>query len=201
MRQNNETMSVRHTPHSTHCLKRLNSLNCLIKSVKTLQTVIKLTIVFLLCGHKLFNFVFLDLSLTLNITIIYGSFIVRRWYFSLCSLAVNICSSYLFTSLKFTGYPAVPNSVKTAQETHVHFVILGSEASWVSVIRPRGGPSSPNCILCVCLLVHMGRACMATVLKIGSSPPLSNQRHFKNPYFNFRLVAFGPLMHTHIYTN
>lgn len=36
MRQNNETMLARHTPHSTHSLKRLNSPNCLIKSVKTL---------------------------------------------------------------------------------------------------------------------------------------------------------------------
>lgn len=36
MRQNNETMLARHTPHSSHGLKRLNSPNCLIKSVKTL---------------------------------------------------------------------------------------------------------------------------------------------------------------------
>lgn len=36
MRQNNETMLARHTPHSTPGLKRLNSPNCLIKSVKTL---------------------------------------------------------------------------------------------------------------------------------------------------------------------
>jgi len=36
MRQNNETMSARHAPHSTHCLKRLDSPNCLIKCVKTL---------------------------------------------------------------------------------------------------------------------------------------------------------------------
>lgn len=36
IRQNNETMLARHTPHSTHCLQRLNSPNCLIKSVKTL---------------------------------------------------------------------------------------------------------------------------------------------------------------------
>lgn len=96
MRQNNETMLARHTPHSTHCLKRLNSLNCLIKSVKTLQTVIKLTIVFLLCSHKLSSLVCLNLSLTLNIAIIYCSFTVRWWYFSWCSLAVNIHSSYLF---------------------------------------------------------------------------------------------------------
>lgn len=36
IRQNNETMFARHAPHSTRRLKRLNSPDCLIKSVKTL---------------------------------------------------------------------------------------------------------------------------------------------------------------------
>lgn len=78
MRQNNETMLARHPPHSCLRLKRLNSLNCLIKSVKTLQTAIKLTIVFLLCCHKLSNLVCLDLSLTPNIIISNCSFTARR---------------------------------------------------------------------------------------------------------------------------
>lgn len=128
MRQNNETMLARHTPHSTHCLKRLNSLNCLIKSVKTLQTVIKLTIVFLLCSHKLFNLVCLDLSLTLNIAIIYCSFTVRRRYFESCSLAVNIHSSYLFTSLKFTGCPASHKLRVDGTRSTLHFTVPVSKS-------------------------------------------------------------------------
>lgn len=74
MRPNNETMLAEHAPHSTHCLKWPNSLNCLIKCVKTLQTANKRTIVFLLGSHKSSNLVCRDLSLTLNIIIIYNSF-------------------------------------------------------------------------------------------------------------------------------
>lgn len=152
MRQNNETILARHTPHSTHCLKRLNSLNCLIKSVKTLQMVIKLTILLLLCSHKLSSLDCLDLSLTLNIAIIYCSFIVKRRYFNLCSLAVNIHSSYLFMSLKFTACTALVNCVQMAQETHL---MDGScqQNSMNCLIRlaPSGGPSSPKCVLCLCV--------------------------------------------------
>lgn len=160
MRQNNETMLARHTPHSTHCLKRLNSLNCLIKSVKTLQTVIKLTIVFLLCSRKLFNLVFLYLSLSLNIAMIYCSFIVRRWYFNLCSVVVNICSSYLFTSLKFTGCPAILNGLQTVQETHFLYslcqqnlmnCVITLTPKWVTFL-------SKVCIVCVCLCIWEGCA-------------------------------------------
>lgn len=96
MRPNNETMLAWHTQHSTHCLKRLNSLNCLIKSVKTLQTAIKLTIVFPLCSRKLSNLVSPDESLTLNIAIIYCSLTARRFSSGLCSLVVNICHNFLF---------------------------------------------------------------------------------------------------------
>ena len=160
MRQNNETMLAGHTPHSTHCLNRLNSLNCLIKSVKTLQTVIKLAIVFLHGNHKLSNLICLDLSLTPNIAIIYCSSIST----------VNIHSSYLFTSLKFTGCPALVNCACIAQETlHGRFlfaILTGLSNKMNCKCVGRGGPSSPECVLCVrvhlsvCLCTHIweGRA-------------------------------------------